>query len=269
MDESEDLSDYKIGGYHPVKVGDVYCGRYHVLQKIGYGHFSTVWLCLDDTNNEYVALKIQKSAATYTDAAMDEIDIVSKVQRSCTHPKWPNGEENHIVKISHHFLHRGPHGSHVCIAFELLGINLVHLMKFYEFKGVPVDFCRNIIRQCLVGLNFLHRICGVIHTDIKSENILLKLNQTQIEMLKKTNATSCSIPVIVEKVVKEEAVAGEYVIGIEEQVKEEKPKNAKVSTRREQKKLHMQKKGWRGGGLENRHLDRKWLQLRGLTQVSK
>lgn len=35
------------GGYHPVHVGEIYNGRYHVLAKLGWGHFSTVWLCQD------------------------------------------------------------------------------------------------------------------------------------------------------------------------------------------------------------------------------
>eukprot|EP01047_Picozoa_sp_COSAG01_P046987 COSAG01_NODE_4450_length_5008_cov_2.475657_5_plen_77_part_00 len=32
------------GGYHPVRVGDLYNGRYVVLHKLGWGHFSTVWM---------------------------------------------------------------------------------------------------------------------------------------------------------------------------------------------------------------------------------
>ena len=34
------------GGYHPVKIGDLFHNRYHVVRKLGWGHFSTVWLCL-------------------------------------------------------------------------------------------------------------------------------------------------------------------------------------------------------------------------------
>ena len=33
-----------MGGYHPVKVGEVYHARYRVAKKLGWGHFSTVWL---------------------------------------------------------------------------------------------------------------------------------------------------------------------------------------------------------------------------------
>jgi len=38
-----------LGGYHPVKIGDLYNGKYHVIRKLGWGHFSTVWLCWDLT----------------------------------------------------------------------------------------------------------------------------------------------------------------------------------------------------------------------------
>ena len=47
MEEQEDAVDYCKGGYHPVKIGDFYHNRYDVLRKVGWGHFSTVWLCQD------------------------------------------------------------------------------------------------------------------------------------------------------------------------------------------------------------------------------
>lgn len=47
-DEEEDLSDYKKDGYHHVRVGDrFHDDRYLVLRKLGWGHFSTVWLAKD------------------------------------------------------------------------------------------------------------------------------------------------------------------------------------------------------------------------------
>lgn len=46
-EEQEDSSDYCKGGYHPVKIGDLFLNRYHVTRKLGWGHFSTVWLCWD------------------------------------------------------------------------------------------------------------------------------------------------------------------------------------------------------------------------------
>ena len=36
-----------IGGYHPVRLGEVYNNNYIVIRKLGWGHFSTVWCCWD------------------------------------------------------------------------------------------------------------------------------------------------------------------------------------------------------------------------------
>lgn len=47
-EEEEDIEDYKKGGYHPVTIGDRFDNsRYIVVRKLGWGHFSTVWLALD------------------------------------------------------------------------------------------------------------------------------------------------------------------------------------------------------------------------------
>jgi hypothetical protein len=57
------------------------------------------------------------------------------------------------------FEHSGPHGRHVCMVFEVLGDNLLALIKRYDYKGVPIPVVRNLARQMLVGLDYLHR-CG-------------------------------------------------------------------------------------------------------------
>ena len=60
--EDEGMPDYKIGGYHPIHVGEILMDRYIIIQKLGWGHFSTVWLTKDLKYNSYVAIKVQKSA---------------------------------------------------------------------------------------------------------------------------------------------------------------------------------------------------------------
>lgn len=56
--EDEGMPDYKIGGYHPIHVGEILLDRYVIIQKLGWGHFSTVWLTKDLRYNSYVALKV-------------------------------------------------------------------------------------------------------------------------------------------------------------------------------------------------------------------
>lgn len=85
-DEEEPTTDYRPGGYHPIELGDIFLNRYEVVQKVGWGHFSTVWLCKDLKYNTFVAMKVQKSASHYTEAAYDEIDILLKISSSHSDP---------------------------------------------------------------------------------------------------------------------------------------------------------------------------------------
>jgi hypothetical protein len=46
--EDEGSDEYRRGGYHAVRIGDWFSnGRYVVHRKLGWGHFSTVWLAWD------------------------------------------------------------------------------------------------------------------------------------------------------------------------------------------------------------------------------
>ena len=66
------------------------------------------------------------------------------------------------------------------MVFEIMGVNLLEVIKRYNYKGVPMHICRVIAKQILIGLDYLHRICGLIHTDLKQENILICLEPEEI-----------------------------------------------------------------------------------------
>ena len=54
-------------------------GRYTVLHKLGWGHFSTVWMVQDEQTGARGAMKVVKAAAHYTEAARDEITLLSQI----------------------------------------------------------------------------------------------------------------------------------------------------------------------------------------------
>jgi serine/threonine-protein kinase SRPK3 len=44
------------------------------------------------------------------------------------------------------FMHTGPNGRHSVMAFEVLGKNLLSLIKKYDYGGIPVPIVREITR---------------------------------------------------------------------------------------------------------------------------
>lgn len=69
------------------------------------------------------------------------------------------------------FTHMGPNGDHVCLAFDVLGHHLGFQAAKYEDGRLPIKAVKVIIRQLLLGLDFLHRECSVIHTGMASNDI--------------------------------------------------------------------------------------------------
>lgn len=89
----------------------------------------------------HLIAQVQKSAQHYTDAARDEIKLLSIIRQ---------GDESdafNCVRLLDCFDHIGPHGRHVCLVFEVLGDNLLALIKHYDYRGIPTGMLRRMSRQ--------------------------------------------------------------------------------------------------------------------------
>lgn len=67
------------------------------------------------------------------------------------------------------------------MVFEILGVNLLEIMKRYDYKGIPIPIVRRMSKQVLIGLDYLHRYCKIIHTDLKPENVIVSLTREQLQ----------------------------------------------------------------------------------------
>jgi hypothetical protein len=54
----EEIDDYHVDGYHPCHIGEIIDSKYVILKKLGWGHFSTVWLAFKLSDKMLYALKI-------------------------------------------------------------------------------------------------------------------------------------------------------------------------------------------------------------------
>ena len=67
------------------------------------------------------------------------------------------------------------------MVFEILGVNLLEIMKRYDYKGIPLPLVRRMAKQILIGLDYLHRVCRIIHTDLKPENVIVSLTRSELQ----------------------------------------------------------------------------------------
>lgn len=173
--QKESPSQYKVGGYHPVAVGDVFKDRYYAIHKLGWGHFSVVWMCFDSWMERYCAIKVVKSADHFTETARDEIELLHAISVTHWHPL-----RDRIVQLTDHFNVSGSHGTHLCLVFEILGDNLLKLIQRSRYNGLPIRNVKQIALQVLEGLYYIHVQCSIIHTDLKPENVLMVANELAV-----------------------------------------------------------------------------------------
>ncbi|KAM9752692.1 SRSF protein kinase 3 isoform 2-T2 [Menidia menidia] len=185
--DSEDPGEYCYGGYHPVRVGDTFNRRYQVVSKLGWGFFSTVWLCVDLKSGRRVAVKVLKSGPGFAQAGQDELALLRcAAGASARRPSSPR-----VVQLLDEFKLAGVNGVHMCLVLELLGPDLRSWQVCFGNPGLQRPWVKQILTQVLQGLDYLHTKCKIIHTDIKPENILICLDE---QSLKPTAGASTPLP---------------------------------------------------------------------------
>jgi len=165
-----------VTGFEPTKdmvlePGNVVAGQYLVESELGSAAFSTAYRCIDlssddSDGHEEVCLKVIKNTKDFFDQSLDEIKILELLR------KTGKCDENYIIRMKTFFYYR----EHLIIVTELLRQNLFEFGKFIldndEEPYFTIPRLAYITRQCLIALRFVHSL-GLVHSDVKPENILL------------------------------------------------------------------------------------------------
>ncbi|XP_011077099.1 serine/threonine-protein kinase prpf4B [Sesamum indicum] len=154
-------------GYYGYRFGEVLDGRYEIIAAHGKGVFSTVVRAKDLKaklgDPEEVAIKIIRNNETMYKAGMEELVILKKLVGADPENK------RHCVRFLSTFKYR----NHLCLVFESLHMNLREVLKkFGRNIGLKLTAVRAYAKQLFIALKHLKN-CGVLHCDIKPDNMLV------------------------------------------------------------------------------------------------
>lgn len=154
-------------GYYGYRIGEVLDGRYEVIASHGKGVFSSVVRAKDlkagKGELEEVAIKIIRNNETMYKAGQEELIILKKLVGADPEDK------RHCVRFLSSFKFR----NHLCLVFESLHMNLREVLKkFGRNIGLKLTAVRAYAKQLFIALKHLKN-CGVLHCDIKPDNMLV------------------------------------------------------------------------------------------------
>ena len=186
--DENDLFNTKTNGNE--FFGEVLKNRYLIIKKLGYGSFSSVWMAYDVESNTLVAIKIinpqdykEGMLELQTYKKLNELDstylltMIECFQVSPIHLKY----ESETYKKKHKKNH-----NHIVMILPLMACSTFDLLKCDEYDdGLPLEVCKNIILQTLLGIKELEKH-NLMHTDLKPENILVCGLNREAEILLKT-----------------------------------------------------------------------------------
>ncbi|CEF97982.1 Serine/threonine-protein kinase, active site [Ostreococcus tauri] len=132
--------------------------RFELLSLLGAGNFGQVFQCYDHKHSRRVAVKMIKVDTMFKDQTRVEIKTLERASIG----------SSRVVQMFEHFSFR----KHKCVVLELLHINLYELLAARKFERIRIEHVRHIATQMVDALLYLKQI-GVVHCDIKPENILL------------------------------------------------------------------------------------------------
>ncbi|KAG2063125.1 kinase-like protein [Suillus decipiens] len=176
-EEPHMLSAEQGFGYCPITLGRrLGEGRLEIVRKLGWAGYSSVWLARTLGNKypaKYVAVKVLTVNATagVLTGFLGELDSLRTVKTA--NPAHPGYQ--HCLHLYDAIGERSKHGPHICIITNVLGANVTSLRRLQpNLRGAfPVAIAKRIVKQTLLALDYLHRECGLVHTDVKPDNTLI------------------------------------------------------------------------------------------------
>ncbi|KAL7271589.1 hypothetical protein RUND412_005648 [Rhizina undulata] len=123
-----------------------------IVNKLGYGSYSTVWHVKDQRLDRYASLKIVAAdSPKETSASEVLLQLGRKRKGGCI----PPGNE-FVLEVLDEFEIQGPNGTHRCIVTEPLGPSIFTVLDSTEEWPLPLNVTRKVAAQLAQRVAFLH-----------------------------------------------------------------------------------------------------------------
>jgi len=150
------------------KVGN---GKYQIHAKIGEGGLSEVLLASNIQTQEIVAIKLM---SLHTKNRLEIFQKECQISKMVNHPN--------IVKCLDYYTITANDNDYGVLVLEKMDVDLMDYLLTKD--RLPEEDCRIIFREVCKAVTYCHSR-GIAHLDLKSDNILLKVNQFgEIESIK-------------------------------------------------------------------------------------
>ncbi|KAJ7618420.1 kinase-like domain-containing protein [Roridomyces roridus] len=161
-------SRYHPGGLHPVHFTERYNnGQYRILNKLGFGSSSHVWLAEDTTAAEPLSRPL---ALKFMEAKASERTLEIEIHKYLTTLAAGEAGSRNILPCLDTFRVEGPNGVHNVIVSDAL----VFIPALCTWKILEDLDETDIVRQIFQGVSFLHEN-GVVHRDLHCGNIGIEI----------------------------------------------------------------------------------------------
>ncbi|SMQ47352.1 unnamed protein product [Zymoseptoria tritici ST99CH_3D1] len=184
--EEENLPHYRPELFYPVRVGATLKGRYLIVAKLGWGCHATVWYCCDKVQKRYLALKIgtAQRVASSKSAKLESPEFAAYRRLEECNIDLPSTECFLAREAAEYFTLRSCGGKfeHPCFVFPAAVADLGMLQAGLSQRcpSESVQLCKQVVKSLLTALDILHTQAGMVHCDIKPDNILFSASDESI-----------------------------------------------------------------------------------------
>lgn len=155
-EDVERLEMYQRGGYHPIAINDKLHTRYRVVDKLGHGSYSTIWLARDTCSHKLVAVKVGIAESNFR-----EVDVLSALVQSHDESIGSPGRDM-IPLVLDKFYIQGPNGRHRCYVTAPAKASLFGAKEASYHRLFQLNVARALAAQLALAVEFTHSI-GFVH----------------------------------------------------------------------------------------------------------